>query len=535
MANKKTPTEGLMAIRSKQANGTVNYTNHEMIKIFAESNATLKQIIYKQLENADWSIVQMKKFERDVLLFNEINMTLDQLGQKTEKLLADNLKVMVKGSVLTDAYLVEQFSRVPTKLTMLNKDTIMAIAYKDWYGASYSDNIWKNTTQLKYVLKDQLMQSMILGENPKKLAKRINDVMGRGTYNAVRLARTEMIAAGARAQEAFAKENEDIIEGLKWCAHIDSKTSSQCLSHHGQVKTQEEWESSGHSIPCHPNCRCSYTMEVKDKYKVNKQVQSFDDWLKEKREQGLIVDGEGYMKPHRPKQPKPTPRRLGSAYTDAFTNQINSFTKLKDVQAYVQQEFKHMSVNFGRMDITSAKQISIAMAEMADKYPYVMQNYVKAFGSFTHYKNLGGGSPPSSKKTLAFYCLKSPYKHLQHINGIYFNSRPWQTNVLVHKHCLSKEWHVPVKDTAKSTIFHEFGHTLVDYITYEHKDILLELQAEWNAFSRYDEATQIKKLSGYGMSSFDEFCAESWAEYMCNDNPRETAKRVGTIMAKVAK
>lgn len=536
MANNKTPTGLVFGDKSKLVNGFANYTAQETAKAFAESQETLKQIIYKQLEKNEWSIVEMKKFERDVQLFNEINLQLDALGQKTEKLLADNLEVMVKDSVLNDAYFVEQFSKVPTSLKVLNKDTIKAIAHQPWYGSTYSDNIWKNTTQLKYLLKDQLMQSMILGESPAKLARRINAQMGKGAYNATRLARTEMIAAGGRAQKEFAKENADIIEGLKWNAFVDSRTSQECLAHNGEVKTQEEWDSSGHQIPCHPNCRCSYTMEVKDKYKINKPIQPFDEWLKEKREAGLIVDGQGYMKPKKPTgTAKITEtRKLGSAYTDAFEKKVNSFTKVKDVQEYLKQEFPNWNINLGRMDIQSAKKVSHAMAEMADKYSNVANSYIHSFGSFTHYKNLGG-SPPSSKYCNAFYQPLPKSDYWKKMNGIFFNSKSWDEIVRTHERCVKAMWHVPIKEAGKSTIYHEFGHTIVDYIEDAHKDIYSKLKDEWNAFNKFDMDTKKAMLSQYGASSFDEFCAEAFAEYIGTEEPRDIAKRVGGLIAQTAK
>lgn len=536
MANNKTPTGLVFDEKNVLVNGFANYTAKETAKAFAESQETLKQTIYKHLETTEWSVVEMKKFERDVQLFNEINLQLDTLGQKTEKLLANNLEVMVKDSVLNDSYFIEQFSKVPAKLEVLNKDVIKAIAHNPWYGSTYSDNIWKNTTQLKYVIKDQLMQSMILGESPTKLARRINAQMGKGAYNATRLARTEMIAANGRAQKEFAKNNADIISGLKWVASIDSRTSAECLVHNGEVKTQEEWDNADEQIPCHPNCRCTYVMEVADKYKINKEVQPFDEWIKEKKEQGLITEGEGYMKPKTPTQTvKLTdPRAIGSDYTKAFENKVNSMTKIKDIQAYMQEEFPHWNINLGRMDIESARKTSVAMAEMADKYDYVSRKYVKNYGSFTHYKNLGG-IPPSSSTCTAFYSNILNSAHSQRVNGIYFNSKPWEKVVRSHTESIKAGWLVQGTTPAKSTIYHEFGHAIVNFIKLEDQVTYSLLEKEWQNFKYLSMIEKTHALSQYGASSFGEFCAEAFSEYIGAEEPRELAMRVGGLISKTAK
>lgn len=529
--------------KSELINSFANYTSKSVAQNYAESQKQLKAIIDKHLAKNEWTITEMKKFERDTQLYNEINSQLDKLGMKTEQLLTNNINIAVKDTVLNDAYFVEQFSKKTANLTVLNSSKINELIKQPWSGLPYSDRIWKDTNQMKYILKDQLMQSMILGENPKKLAKRLNDVMGKGAYNATRLARTEVISAGARAQTQFAKDNSDIIAGMKWVAYIDKRTSKQCLAHDGEIKTEEEWDNADHQIPCHPNCRCSYTMEVKDEFKVDKKVQPFDEWVKEKRANGQIVDGEGYMKPKTPvasKTPTPTPtptvkapttvKKLGSEYTKQYEAQVNSLSKTKDVQSFMQKEFPHLNINLGRMDINSAKRTSLAMAEMKDRFPYVSKEYLNNFGSFTHYKNLGG-SPPNSSYCSAFYGTSSWKRG----NGIYFNSKSWDEIVKNHTRGVASQWEVPSIDAGKSTIYHEFGHTLVDYIQHEHKDVFKQLQDEWYTFNRQSSEEMKEALSKYGASDFDEFCAEAFSEYIGNEKPRPTAEKVGSLIMSVAK
>lgn len=284
-------------------NSFANTTAKEVVQSYGESQKTLKGIINRHLEKTEWNIVEMKKFDRDVQLFNEINIILEKLGQKTEQLVTKNLKILFKNTVLNDAYFMEQLVDKPTNLTILNSKRMDELIKHPWSGLPYSERIWKDVDQMKLTLKEQLTQSMILGESPKKLSKRINEKLGNSAYNASRLARTEVISLGARTQEEFAKDNDDLVQGMKWTACIDTRTSKICLSQNGQVKTVEEWNKSDRKIPCHPNCRCSYVMEVKDKYKIDKKVESFEDWTKRKRENGEIlgVSEESKIKPKTPK------------------------------------------------------------------------------------------------------------------------------------------------------------------------------------------------------------------------------------------
>lgn len=287
--------------KSKLVNNFANYTAKEVASIYADAQRQLKNTIYSSMEKSDWTMAEFTKFKRDVTLYNEINGQLEALGKKTEELMAKNISVVCKDTVLTDAYFLEQFSAKSTNLKILNMSMLKEVAETNWSGLVYSERIWRDVEQLKYILREQIMQAVILGEGNKKIAKRINDIMGRGAYNASRLARTEVIAASSRVQKAFAKDNPDIVDKMEWVAYIDSRTSKECMLHNGEVKTVEEWETSSEQIPCHPNCRCSYVMVVNDKYKIKKDIQPFEDWLAEKREAGEIIDGAGWMNPKKPK------------------------------------------------------------------------------------------------------------------------------------------------------------------------------------------------------------------------------------------
>ena len=99
---------------------------------------------------------------------------------------------------------------------------------------------------------DALIEGMMLGYNPRKIAPMIRDALGVQLSRALTISRTEIMRAQRMATEANYQANADIVKGWRWQAEVNG-ACPVCLAMHGTEHPLTEKMSS------HPNCRCCQT------------------------------------------------------------------------------------------------------------------------------------------------------------------------------------------------------------------------------------------------------------------------------------
>jgi len=104
---------------------------------------------------------------------------------------------------------------------------------------------------------DALVQGMVMGYNPRKIAPMIRDALGIQLNRALTISRTEVMRAQRIATAESYKANADVIKGWRWQAALTGNTCPVCLSLHGSEHPITETMSS------HPACRCTSTAIVK--------------------------------------------------------------------------------------------------------------------------------------------------------------------------------------------------------------------------------------------------------------------------------
>lgn len=96
---------------------------------------------------------------------------------------------------------------------------------------------------------DTLIQAVTLGENPRKIKPLIRKQLDVQAWQALRIARTEIIRANTAASIATMQETPDITPMYEWST-TGSDACLGCVSLHGETFTLNE------EPPRHPNCRC---------------------------------------------------------------------------------------------------------------------------------------------------------------------------------------------------------------------------------------------------------------------------------------
>lgn len=98
---------------------------------------------------------------------------------------------------------------------------------------------------------DALVQGIVLGYNPRKIAPMIRDALGVLLNRALTISRTEVMRAQRVAAAESYKANADVLKGWRWEAALTGNTCPVCISMHGSVHPVDE------RMESHPNCRCS--------------------------------------------------------------------------------------------------------------------------------------------------------------------------------------------------------------------------------------------------------------------------------------
>ena len=104
---------------------------------------------------------------------------------------------------------------------------------------------------------DALVQGIVLGYNPRKIAPLIRDALGVQLNRALTISRTEVMRAQRVATAENYKQNADVVKGWRWQAALTGNSCPVCISLHGSEHPLSETMSS------HPNCRCTSTAIVK--------------------------------------------------------------------------------------------------------------------------------------------------------------------------------------------------------------------------------------------------------------------------------
>jgi SPP1 gp7 family putative phage head morphogenesis protein len=98
---------------------------------------------------------------------------------------------------------------------------------------------------------DALVRGMLLGQNPREVARDLRGALGSTLSRALTIARTETLRAHREATRASYQANSDIVKGWVWHSALDTRTCAACWTMHGTEHRLDE------VLDDHPNGRCA--------------------------------------------------------------------------------------------------------------------------------------------------------------------------------------------------------------------------------------------------------------------------------------
>lgn len=185
-------------------------------------------------------------------LYGDTLIEIDKLGQKTNTSITEFLKSAYKDNRLHSAYELAKRGKGPLKVAVDNAH-MEDILRTPWSGKNYSERIWKNADKLTKTIQDTILNGVHRGVSVNKLAKEVQQRMGVGKSDAIRLVRTELnYVHNQAALDSLKAAN---MEYFQFIATLDKRTSSICRQHDNNIYSVADAEVGTNVPPLHPRCR----------------------------------------------------------------------------------------------------------------------------------------------------------------------------------------------------------------------------------------------------------------------------------------
>lgn len=196
------------------------------------------------------------------LLFNLIT-DIEELYQLQQNEYDEKLPSIYKAMYYKKAYDMQIGTGLGYEVDRLEDGKVKQAVSQSWLGENYSERIWSNRDKLSQVIKQELPQAIIQGQNPKTLAKTIQKRMNTSYFNAERLARTEYLNVLNEANYK-AMKNSGLFKEYQYIATLDYRTSQICRDMDGKVFKMSDKQTGVNYPPLHPNCRSTTSPYFKD-------------------------------------------------------------------------------------------------------------------------------------------------------------------------------------------------------------------------------------------------------------------------------
>ncbi|MEZ0396822.1 MAG: phage minor head protein [Anaerolineales bacterium] len=112
---------------------------------------------------------------------------------------------------------------------------------------------------------DALVQGMLLGQNPREVARAMRRALGTTLSRALTIARTETLRAHREATRASYQANSDVVKGWVWHSAADERTCAACWAMHGTEHRLDE------ILDDHPNGRCAMIPKTRTWAEIGRQ------------------------------------------------------------------------------------------------------------------------------------------------------------------------------------------------------------------------------------------------------------------------
>jgi len=243
----------------------------QMVRVYAESWKRIKTrlaALQKEYERAQaqgqdvglgWLYQQQRLSSMQALVAKELahfaKYAEGSVSAQQARVIAESLQFSYDMTILSLGAEYDGQGRFAVKT--LHKGAIEALIGATQQGSALDRLFRQIREDGAKAAEDALVQGIVLGYNPRKIAPLIRDALGVQLNRALTISRTEVMRAQRVATAENYKQNADVVKGWRWQAALTGNTCPVCISLHGSEHPLSETMSS------HPNCRCTSTAITK--------------------------------------------------------------------------------------------------------------------------------------------------------------------------------------------------------------------------------------------------------------------------------
>jgi SPP1 gp7 family putative phage head morphogenesis protein len=279
-----------------------------ILKLYDEAENEIASLLYSlhdSLERAEGEGDDQRvnylqwKLQREERFAFQVRARLDRLRIDLTARLGDALQQQARRQAQYSAYGIDQATppSVSIDTRALTPDAVDAIVNTPWEGAMFSHRTMVLTDTLARELQNVVANGVLLGKGTDEIVRdvrdaRIGTVKSEPRYVIERIVRTEVLKAADRARDAVYRSNDDIVQGERIVATLDSRTDDGCadlddlqLDSAAARAIIAQYRFNGRP-PFHPNCRCTTAPVLRswaDLLGVAEMPDDLEDFEKEER------------------------------------------------------------------------------------------------------------------------------------------------------------------------------------------------------------------------------------------------------------
>lgn len=227
------------------------------------------------------TLAAKSRISRKEQMLASIYQSMITLSQDTETKLTDLLGDMFKTNYYRGCYDVQSILGIGFNVAKVDTRMLQRILEHPWSGKNYSQALWENTDKLAILARREITLGFMSGSSVQKMAKEIDDIMGKGRYAAERLVRTESSYFSNQGELASYREL-----GITEYTYLGGGCEI-CQELNGHSFPVEQAEPGVNLPPMHPNCKCTIKAKTGmelfvDREGANplKENPKFEEWKK---------------------------------------------------------------------------------------------------------------------------------------------------------------------------------------------------------------------------------------------------------------
>lgn len=392
----------------------------------------------------------------------------------------------------------------------LDSKTTSKILEAKFYGANYSERIWRSSDKLANSLQGILSRAIASGQSPEKTVRELQERFGVKKYEAQRLVRTETNYFQTQGELESYKELG--IKEIVFVATLDMRTSEICREMDGKRIKIAEAKQGTNAPPLHPNCRSTVRPYVGEEWEPRTRAYRDPETGESKH-----IENMSYSEWKNQFQ-KEIARAQAREKVRTQTNRLRAIARA----------VRASGVAAANGAVYYDKSLDSLNTQMVAESKQFVETTLEQLPDVAEWlRDKRGGLAITTSSSQQYKAATAADGSLILLSRNSYSNRQKYILNLIKEINNGGKMFVPAGKHSLYTTAHEFGHVVEAYLTRYGKRSELGKKRKVIESELIDMATGISgkskkyvkaQMSSYGLTSPQEFFAESFASYILGSN-----------------